>query len=53
MTDMFASVIKKAEFLVKLCIPDEFHAKDQTKDKDTINFIRESMVKAMVSGKEQ
>lgn len=53
MQEMFTKVVKRAEFLIKLRVPDMFIARDQTKEKETINFIKDSMTKAMSLGKNQ
>ena len=53
MQDMFPSVVKRAEFLIKLRVPDMFLAKDQTKEKEALNSIKDSMVKAMSFNKNQ
>jgi hypothetical protein len=53
MQEMFASVVKRAEFLIKLRVPELFLAKDQTKEKETLNFIKDSMAKAMSLNKNQ
>ncbi len=50
---MFTKVVKRAEFLIKLRVPDMFIAKDQSKEKETINFIKESMTKAMSLGRKE
>jgi hypothetical protein len=53
MQEMFPSVVKRAEFLIKLRVPDMFLAKDQTNEKEALNFIKDSMVKAMSFNKNQ
>lgn len=53
MQEMYSSVVKRAEFLIKLRVPEMFLAKDQTKEKETLNSIKESMTRAMSSNKNQ
>ncbi len=53
MQEMYTSVVKRAEFLIKLRVPEMFLAKDQSKEKEALNSIKESMARAMSLNKNQ
>lgn len=45
--DTFNKVVEKAEFLIKLSIPEAFLVKDQSKEKGTLLFLKEAVTKVM------
>jgi len=47
--DTFNKVVEKAEFLIKLSIPEAFLVKDQSKEKGTLLFLKEAVTKVMTS----
>jgi hypothetical protein len=47
--DTFNKVVQKAEFLIKLSIPEAFLVKDQSKEKGTLLFLKEAVTKVMTS----
>ena len=44
---MFEKVIQKAEFLLKLNVPEAFLVKDKSEEKVAMNFIKESIFRGM------
>jgi hypothetical protein len=44
-------VVERAEFLIKLSVPEAFLAKDQTKEKDAMSMLKGAMAGAMLGQK--
>jgi len=47
--DTFNKIVEKAEFLIKLSVPEAFLAKDKSREKGTLLFIKEAVKQVIAS----